>query len=83
MPMLISRFILNLRQVPDSESDPSPSRSSGIASVVFRIQERIVGNMGESLDYGFGGETAEGDGEEGDFIDECINDTNRDEVQNH
>lgn len=56
-PILISRFILNLRQV--GEANKPPSRPSRMASIVFRIQESIVGNMGESLEHGPGG-----DGEE-------------------
>lgn len=53
-PILISRFIFNLRQV--GEADKPPSRPSRMASIVFRIQESIVGNMGESLEHGFRGD---------------------------
>lgn len=51
IPILISRFILNLRQAGDTSAPPSCS-SQG-ASLVFRLQESIVGNIGEQLDDGF------------------------------
>lgn len=58
IPIVISRFILNLRQT--GERSPPPSRPSRIGTLVFRLQETIVGNMGESLNHGFEGEV-EGD----------------------
>lgn len=51
--ILISRFIFNLRQV--GEANKPPSRLSRMESIVFRIQEGVVGNMGESLEHGPGG----------------------------
>lgn len=60
VPILISHFIFNLRQT--GESAQPPSRPSHVASLVFRLQESIVGNMGESLNHGFD-EQAEDAGE--------------------
>lgn len=54
-PILISRFILNLRQVGNANQS-APSRPSGIASIIFRISDSIVGNMDQPLDHGFGGD---------------------------
>lgn len=62
IPILISRFILNLRQA-DGRSLP-PSRPSRIGTLVFNLQESIVGDMGEPLDHGFGEAVA---GEEDSF----------------
>lgn len=47
--VLISRFLLNLRQVGHSSGDLSNVRTSHIATLRFRIPETIVGNLGESL----------------------------------
>lgn len=66
--MLISRFILNLRQA--GEANKPPSRPSHIASLIFRIQETIVGNMGECLDHGFEGDAEEAHCEENSGLDE-------------
>lgn len=69
IPILISRFIFNLRQA--GETAQSLSRPFRIASIVFRVQKSIVGNMGESLSLGLGGEAEdieqfEGDSNDGD-----------------
>lgn len=54
-PILISRFILDLRQGAGEANQP-PSSLSRMELIVFRIQESTVGNMGESLEYGSGGD---------------------------
>lgn len=66
-PVIISRFILNLREVGDrggsKASAPGLPQSMQIASVQFRMQDRIEGNIGESLRTGFWSDN-EDDGDE-------------------
>ncbi|GJE85325.1 hypothetical protein PsYK624_014040 [Phanerochaete sordida] len=57
-PLLISRFILNLRRAADDSAHlagASPSsdwEESQFSAVSFRIPTTFVGNMGEPLDIG-------------------------------
>lgn len=65
-PILTARFMLNLRQA--GETNTTPSRPSRMASVVFRIQEKIIGNMGEPLDHGFAEDVEDGEVVETDGV---------------
>ena len=61
--ILISRFLLNLRQLRDPASQPSGDRfvvSTAIGS--FATPSVVIGNLGQPLDYGF--EENEPDGSE-------------------
>lgn len=51
-PILISRFLLNLRQL--GESEPVSVYNSRFSIPGFRVQtlRSIIGNMGEDLDHG-------------------------------
>ncbi|PSR74193.1 hypothetical protein PHLCEN_2v10041 [Hermanssonia centrifuga] len=53
-PILISRFLLNLRQVGSPEIDSQEAFNSQFSVPGFRIPSlaSIIGNMGEDLDYG-------------------------------
>ncbi|THG95011.1 hypothetical protein EW026_g6569 [Hermanssonia centrifuga] len=53
-PILISRFLLNLRQVGSPEIDSQEAYNSQFSVPGFRIPSlsSIVGNMGEDLDHG-------------------------------
>ncbi|THG93193.1 hypothetical protein EW026_g7976 [Hermanssonia centrifuga] len=53
-PILISRFLLNLRQVGSPEIDSQEAFNSQFSVPGFRVPslESIVGNMGEDLDHG-------------------------------
>lgn len=59
MPVVISRFLLNLRQVVHQEQ--VASRFSRFSALNFRIQDSIVGNMGEALDIGTSEDTGDVD----------------------
>lgn len=50
-PILISRFLLNLRQVDRSPNNSTLETRSAArsASVRFNIPESVIGNLGESL----------------------------------
>ena len=53
-PILVSRFIMNLRQLDSTEESTSPSMAHGsghFSTLNFRPQNTIVGNMGEPLDH--------------------------------
>ena len=58
-PILISRFIINLRQSVPSEDDSELGTPSRPSTLRFNIPEHIVGNLGESLRVG--GDDFEGD----------------------
>ncbi|THG94777.1 hypothetical protein EW026_g6758 [Hermanssonia centrifuga] len=53
-PILISRFLLNLRQVGSPEIDSQEAFSSQFSAPGFRVPTlaSIIGNMGEDLDHG-------------------------------
>lgn len=51
-PVLISRFLLNLRQVDQSRGGLSNMNTSRVGSVYFNIPEGVFGNLGESLQVG-------------------------------
>ncbi|KAI0704970.1 hypothetical protein BC835DRAFT_1410304 [Cytidiella melzeri] len=61
-PILVSHFILNLRQAASSSS--SPYTSGGALSEIRFSVDRLVGNMGEPLEHAANYED-EGDGGEG------------------
>lgn len=66
-PILISRFLLNLRQLGTSEVEDSEhsghrdSPSQHMSTVNFRLPDSIVGNMGEPLEHGVDIEEGEDD----------------------
>ena len=49
--MLINRFMLNLRQLGESETS-STEPFQTFSTPIVRISADVVGNMGESLDFG-------------------------------
>ncbi|THG94501.1 hypothetical protein EW026_g6979 [Hermanssonia centrifuga] len=53
-PILISRFLLNLRQVGSPENDSQEAFNSQFSVPGFCVptMESIIGNMGENLDHG-------------------------------
>ena len=56
-PILISRFLLNLRQLRNPASEPSGDHfvvSTAIGS--FATPSMVIGNLGQPLDYGFDNE---------------------------
>ncbi|THG98405.1 hypothetical protein EW026_g3782 [Hermanssonia centrifuga] len=57
-PILISRFLLNLRQVGSPEIDSQEAFNSRFSVPGFRVPSlaSIIGNMGEDLDHGGPGE---------------------------
>lgn len=52
--ILINRFMLNLRQLSDSEA-VSAGHSAVVSTPIFRISVDVTGNMGESLSHGWSG----------------------------
>lgn len=61
-PILISRFLLNLRQVDNRYLETENYHTSHFSIPQFRIQKStVLGNMGEDLDHSvyFGGEIEE------------------------
>lgn len=52
-PVLINRFLLNLRQLGDSGSS---GHFCTISMPMFRMNVDVTGNLGESLDHGWGEE---------------------------
>ncbi|PSS06639.1 hypothetical protein PHLCEN_2v3595 [Hermanssonia centrifuga] len=53
-PILISRFLLNLRQLGEPENESQSRFNSRVSIPGFRVPtlESIVGNMGADLDHG-------------------------------
>lgn len=54
-PILISRFLINLRQVASPDSKTAMQNFSQFSVPGFRVPasiDRVVGNMGESLEFG-------------------------------
>lgn len=49
-PILINRFLLNLRQLSESEAS---EHVRTVSTPMFRITIDVTGNMGESLDHGW------------------------------
>ncbi|PSS05552.1 hypothetical protein PHLCEN_2v3722 [Hermanssonia centrifuga] len=62
-PILISRFLLNLRQVGSPEIDSQEAFNSQFSVPGFRVPSlaSIVGNMGEDLEHGILAEEVEGE----------------------
>ena len=54
-PILISRFLINLRQASDPAQDANTTNFSRFSAPGFQVPavDTFVGNMGESLDFGF------------------------------
>lgn len=53
-PVLINRFLLNLRQL----GEPGPSGNTRTLSTpIFRMSIDVTGNLGEPLDHGWGEES--------------------------
>ncbi|PSR80106.1 hypothetical protein PHLCEN_2v6807 [Hermanssonia centrifuga] len=63
VPILISRFLLNLRQVGSPEIDSQEGYNSQFSVPGFRVPSlaSIVGNMGEDLEHSILAEEVEGD----------------------
>ncbi len=53
-PILISRFLLNLRDIGEAENETQGDFNSGYSVAGFRIPSlaNMLGNMGQELDYG-------------------------------
>ncbi|EKM56280.1 uncharacterized protein PHACADRAFT_193899 [Phanerochaete carnosa HHB-10118-sp] len=52
-PLLVQRFMLNLRQVnPAARGRSSEQSRSRISSIIFRASSDFLGNIGEPLDHG-------------------------------
>ncbi|PSS32235.1 hypothetical protein PHLCEN_2v2004 [Hermanssonia centrifuga] len=64
-PILISRFLLNLRQVGSPEIDSQEAFDSRFSVPRFRVPSlaSIIGNMGEDLDHGGSAEEVEDEAE--------------------
>lgn len=67
-PILLSRFLINLRQADSPEDSIQASHLSRFSAPNFRVPtlQSIMGNMGESLEYG-----AEEDEAEEDVAEVC------------
>lgn len=50
--VLISRFLLNLRQVNEDSAGGASVNFSQFSAPAFRIPESIIGNLGEELEHG-------------------------------
>lgn len=50
--VLISRFLLNLRQVNEDSAGGASVNVSQFSAPAFRIPESIIGNLGEELEHG-------------------------------
>lgn len=64
-PLLVSRFIMNLRQLGDANAeDPSsdPARFSKFSAPNFHISGDLIGNIGEPLDHSAVGVDDDDDG---------------------
>ncbi|PSR83275.1 hypothetical protein PHLCEN_2v5779 [Hermanssonia centrifuga] len=67
-PILISRFLLNLRQLGEPENETQSRFNFRFSIPGFRVPtlESIVGNMGADLDHGPAGEVDDDEAEEAD-----------------
>lgn len=55
-PILISRFLINLREISDPDNETALQDLSRFSAPGFRVPtttiDRVIGNMGESLVFG-------------------------------